>query len=296
MTGSLVDASSALNISVSATSRLLSLLEAELGLTLFSRAKRRLELTEDGDRFYREAEHILRGLDDLTGLSRDIRLQSKDRINLVSAAPVGAGLISPTLARMRNAGIEFECMLNVETRFEIESKVAARAYNIGVISLPVENAILDFAIEPFLEARIGVLMPRDHPLANQTIVSIEQLSDQPFATLAQGQRWRDRLDECFGREGLVPTIGLQTTSTPVIQQLVRDGLGLGLVDLICGRLLPDENLAFVPLADERWITYAAIHPNGPKPVLAEQFVDHMCQFVENERESSSIAARNLRLI
>lgn len=296
MTGSLVDASSSLNVSVSAASRLLSLLEAELGLTLFSRAKRRLELTEEGDRFYRETEHILRGLDDLTGLSRDIRQQSKERLNLVSAAPIATGLISPALAQMHGAGIAFECTLNVETRFEIESKVAGRAYNIGVISLPIENAIIDLAIEPFVEARIGVLMPRGHRLADNATVGIGQLAGEPFATLAKGQRWRERLDDCFGRDGLAPIIGLQTTSTPVIKQLVRDGLGLGLVDLICGRVLPEDNLVFVPLADERWITYAAIHPNGPKPTLAEQFVDTMCQFIEKERLRSPVMADNLRLI
>lgn len=296
MTGSLVEASEALNISVSAASRLLSLLEAELGLTLFSRAKRRLELTDEGDRFYREAEHILRGLDDLTGLSQEIKRQTKDRINLVGAAPLATGLISPTLARMRHAGLQFECVLNVETRFDIESKVAARAYNVGVISLPVENAILDLAIEPFLEARIGVLMPADHALAKRAELTTADLASEGFATLAKGQRWRDRLDECFGREGLSPKISLETTSTPVIRQLVRDGLGLALVDLVCARPVREEGLAFVPLADERWTTYAAIHPDGPKPVLTEHFVDTMCQFIEDERERDPTFAANMRLI
>ena len=295
-TGSLVEASASLNISVSAASRLLSLLEAELGLTLFSRARRRLELTEEGDRFYRQSEHVLRGLDDLTSLSRDIKRQTKDRLSLVSAAPIASGLVSPTLALMRTAGLEFECILNVETRFDIESRVAGRAYNIGIISLPVENAIVDLSVEPFVEARVGVLLPGGHPLAALDKLSLQDLTVQPFVTLYKGQRWRDRLDEYFARDGLLPAIALETTSTTVTRQLVRDGLGLALVDLVCGRLMPEDTLVFRPLAEERWITYAAIHPKGPRPVLAEHFVEGICQFIESERERDALVSGNLRLI
>jgi DNA-binding transcriptional LysR family regulator len=295
-TGSLVEASASLNISVSAASRLLSLLESELGLTLFSRAKRRLELTEEGDRFYRQAEHLLRGLDELTSLSRDIKRQTKERLSLVSAAPLGMGLISPTLGRMRRDGLDFECILNVETRFDIESKVAARAYNIGVVSLPIENAIVDLAVEPFLEAQMGVLMPHDHPLARFDALTLDQLVDQPFATLYKGQRWRDRLDEVFAHDGHLPRIAIETTSTPVIKQLVCDGLGLALVDLICGRPAAGDGLVFRPLAEERWIVYAAIHPKGPRPALAESFVEGMCQFIESECARDPAIAATVRLI
>jgi len=295
-TGSLAQASKELNISVSAASRLLSLLESELKLSLFSRARRRLELTEEGDRFYRQTEHILRGLDELAAVSHDIRRQSSDRLSLVTAAPLAMGLISPTLAAMRAAGLDFECMVNVETRFDIESKVAARAYNFGIISLPIENAIVDLAVEPFLEARLSVLMPADHPLAELDEIAQEALVHASFAALTKGQRWRDRLDVVFEAMGLAPRIAIETTSTPVVKHLVREGLGIALVDRVCGRLIDGERLAMRPLVPERWITYATIHPKGPRQVLAERFVEAMCGFVDRERARDPQIARALRLI
>ena len=51
LTGSLAEASERLNISASAASRLITLLEDELDIQLFSRDRRRLELTEQGDFF-----------------------------------------------------------------------------------------------------------------------------------------------------------------------------------------------------------------------------------------------------
>ena len=294
--GSLAQASKDLNISPSAASRLISLLESELALTLFARHKRRLELTEEGDRFYRETEHILRGLDEIADVARDIRQQTNNRLSLVTAAPLAMGLISPTLALMREGGMDFECIINVETRFDLESKVAARAYNFGIISVPVENAIIELTIEPFLEARMGVLMPENHPLATRATITTEELADQPLVALCKGQRWRDRMDETFATAGLSPALLVETTSTPVVKQLVRDGLGLTIVDRVCGRIIDGEPLVLRPLAQERWITYATIHPRGPRPTLAEEFVRGMRSFVTIECARSQAVAQSMRLI
>ncbi|QDZ09889.1 LysR family transcriptional regulator [Devosia ginsengisoli] len=185
-TGSLAQASQDLNISPSAASRLLSLLEAELKLNLFSRSKRRLELTEEGDRFYRQTEHILRGLDEMELIAAEIRAQTNELLSLVTAAPLAMGLISPSLVLMQQRDEAFDCVINVETRFDLESKVAARAYNVGVISLPIENGILDLTIEPFLETRLGVLMRTDHALAQQADITLDDLARYPIVALTKG--------------------------------------------------------------------------------------------------------------
>lgn len=295
VTGSLAEASQELNISPSAASRLLSLLEAELKLTLFSRDRRRLKLTEEGDRFYRQAEHILRGLDEMDNLAADIRRQSGDLMNLITAAPLAIGLVSPALALMDARGERLECVINVGTRFDLESRVAMRAHNIGMLSLPVENGILDLAVEPFLEARLGVLMRDDHPLAARDEVSAADLAAYPFVALGMGQRWRERLDEVFLAAGLTPVIRLETTATPVVKTLVRDGLGLTVADAVCGRILEGEPLVLRPITPANWITYAIIHPRGPRPRRSADFVRAMRDFAEAERQRCPDLRRMLRL-
>lgn len=92
----------------------------------------------------------------------------------------------------------FICTLNVESRFAIERKVAARSYNLGLISLPVENAIIDLHAIPFLRVRMGVLLPRDHPLASRTTLAASDLANEQFVGLRPRQRRRDRIDEVMG--------------------------------------------------------------------------------------------------
>ena len=72
-TGSLSEAADRLNLSPSAASRLLTQLEGQLSLTLFSRSRRNLELTDEGALFYQQISNTLDGIDEIPLIARDIR-------------------------------------------------------------------------------------------------------------------------------------------------------------------------------------------------------------------------------
>ena len=87
LTGSLADASAALNLSSSAASRVLQQLEFELGIRLFSREKRQLSLTEEGQLFYDQIVNTLIALDEIPTVLRDIKRRTKELLSIVTAAP-----------------------------------------------------------------------------------------------------------------------------------------------------------------------------------------------------------------
>lgn len=296
LTGALSQASERLNVSVSAASRLLSQLEAEVGLTLFSRTKRRLELTEEGELFYRQIANTLLGLEEIQTVSADIRRRTKDWLSVVTAAPLANGLAIPGLARMRADGAAFQCTVNVESRFEIERKVATRGYNLGLISLPVENTIIDLDVVPFLKARMGVLMAEDHPLAGRPSLTIRDIAEENFATLAPGQRWRARTDQLLGEAGFTLKAPFETGSTLVTIEMVRAGLGITVIDRICAKVWPGSGMVLRPLDGDHTITYASVHPRGPRAPLSERFLDAVCASIETLRASDPQAADMLELI
>lgn len=296
LSGSLAEASERLSVSASAASRLLSLLESELGIKLFSREKRQLVLTDDGDIFYRRLVQTLDGLDEIPTLAADIRNRSHRRLSLVTAAPLARTLVSPALALMQSGGWSMQCSLNVETRFDIESKVAARGYNLGLISLPVENAILEVDVEPLLEVGTEVLMPRSHRLAAKASLTVEDIAGERFVSLRPGQRWRDRLDQLLGIVGHKPLVAVETSSSIVALQLVRDQLGITLTDRASVELLPGDEAVLRPLVDTPPVTYAAIHAPGPRAPLATAFLDAISEVIEAQRAADPAAAEMLELI
>jgi len=297
LTGSLNEAARSLNTSTSAASRLIMNLEQDLKLVLFSRTHRRLELTEDGDLFYRGILHTLDALEEIPGLAADIGRRTREWLSIVTAAPIANGLVSPALAQLSADGCEFRCSVSVETRFNIESKVASRSYNLGLISLPVENSIIPLKTVPILKARIGVVVPRDHRLAQRATVAASDLMHEPLIGLKPGQRWRDRADEYLGRTGTLPKFWIETNATPLAISMVREGLGISVIDRICAALLPKDDMAvFRPLEEEHWTTYASLHPQGVHMALAERFLDALAASIEARRAADPACARDLVLL
>lgn len=296
VTGSLSEAASRLNLSPSAASRLLGQLETQLSLTLFSRSRRNLKLTEDGALFYRQIFNTLNGLDEIPLIAQDIQRRARDWLSVVTAAPLASALVVPAIARLRRAGLDFQCTLHVESRFEIESKVAARGYNLGFISLPVENEIIPLDIMPLLRSRLCVLMPRAHRLASKPEIALSELAEEELVTLALGQRWRTRLDEVMGGAGLKPRIVFETGSTLVTVEMVRQGLGLTLIDPVCLPFAAMDGMAMRPLEGDHWTTYASIHAKGPRAELSEVFLDALSAHLDERRDMHPEIAETLYLI
>lgn len=296
LTGSLSEASKKLYMSTSAASRLITILEHEVSLKLFSRRKRKLELTEEGDLFYRSIANTLDGLEAIPTVSEDIRNRSTNWLSVVTSAPLSSSLVSPALAQIKRQTRNFQCSLNVEARFNIESQIAARGYNLGIISLPVENAILNLSIEPFLKARIEVMLHKDHALAHQEQITLEELQSEIFVSLKPHQRWRQRLEEILGAAGSQINIPFETSSTVATMQMIRDGLGISIIDRANARLTQDDTAVIRPLVEERWITYAILYAPGPRTPLSRDFLTAITTHVEQLRAASSHAAASLQLI
>lgn len=270
--GSLAAAAERMHMSQSAASRLIGLLEAELKITLFSRSRRKLVLTLEGEMFYQEVEQVLGGIDEMQQIAADIRHRTTEKFTFVTSPPLGASLAVPAISRMRRAHPGFECRIHVEGRFDIENKVARRRFSLGLISLPVTNAIVELDAEPVFQTRVGVLLPRAHALAGENSIAAAQLAQEPVVTLQGNQLWRRRLDEIYASAGITPHIAIEATSTILVQQLVREGNGISLIDRACLHPVPDAELALRPLVPERWITYGCIYPVQGRPPLADLFL------------------------
>jgi hypothetical protein len=52
----------------------------------------------------------------------------------------------------------------------------------------------------------------------------------------------------------------------------------------------------VPLEGEHWITYASLHPRGPRAPLSERFLDAVTSYIEALRTTDPQAAEMLELI
>ena len=174
-TGHLGEASRALNVSPSALSRTIRLLESRLGRPLFDRVGRRIVLNSDGRRLVTSVRDAMRRIDDeVDGLTRP-----DPRIRISAGALLVRWLLLPTLAALRSRDAEVVPLL-----FEIPT----RSVNEAVLSGTVDIALVDrVTADPNVRAERlgtyanGVFAGRRHPSALERRPTTSQILGHPFA-------------------------------------------------------------------------------------------------------------------
>ncbi len=294
-TGSLASAAQRLGMSPSAASRMIAMLERELKLTLFSRRNRKLDLTEQGRDFMRRSQHILEGVERLTEIASQVRSTEAEPLRLVSTVPLATSLLDPVLARWQSGARAASVLLDIETRFDLESKVAAREYNLGILSLPIENAIVDLDVQPLASARHEIAMAPGHPLCRQDTLSMHELADAEFVALRPGQRWRQRLDALASASSFAPRVLCETGSTTVALDMVRRGLGIALVDRMIAGLENDATLVMRPLEPEIWTEYCLITGRERASPVTRDFSRMLRDWLQERCSDSADLAASLKL-
>ena len=75
----------------------------------------------------------------------------------------------------------------------------------------------------------AVVVPKGHPLTNQSSLSLADVAKEPIVTYVFGFTGRSKLDEAFSAAGLAPNVVFTATDTDVIKTYVRLGLGIGII-------------------------------------------------------------------
>ncbi len=282
--GSLTSAAEQMNLSTAAASRLIGLLESETRLNLFNRSRRRLALTQQGEHFYRETEHILAGFDEIPRIVHDIRSRAQSQLRLITGPRIGQGLLSPALALFRKAHPEVRVSVDLQSRFGLDDTVGARLYDVGIISLPVSHPLVEIENHPLFRVRVEAVLPQGHRLAAQERVTADDLAGEPLVGLWQGQRWRNQIDDFFGAGGVKPHYVVETRSSLMACQLARDGVGVAMLDRVCAQAVDLRGLVMRPIEPERWILFGYVHQaRQPIGVNAAAFLDCVRTVLERLR-------------
>jgi DNA-binding transcriptional LysR family regulator len=216
-----------LNRSLPAVSMQIKQLEGQLGLPLFQRTTRKVELTRDGEQLLVSARKALAELD--AGLS-----------HLQQAAGVQQGHLSiacvPTVASTRlpkilmayaqqHPGITVHVrelanqdLLNAVRRREVD-------FAIGVSS--EREREFDFA--PIFNDEYYALLPKGHRQANRGSIPLRQLARMPLLKLHGSTAFRDHIDRALTNSGLVVGTNYEFMQVTTLVAMAEAGLGVAVL-------------------------------------------------------------------
>jgi DNA-binding transcriptional LysR family regulator len=137
--------------------------EEEVGVKLFDRTTRRVELTEDAVRFKVIADRILRDFDSAIGDLHAISKSQRGHVSIAAAPSMIVHIVKPALAEFRRSYPNITISVRDGGSDKIERAVLDGEVDFGIASRLNNYPELDYV--PLLTDPFGCVFPNDHPLA-----------------------------------------------------------------------------------------------------------------------------------
>ena len=227
--GTLRAAAARMNLSQSAASRLLSLLEQELGVALFLRERRRVVPTARAEALYPEARRILGQVEALALVVADAG--AAPALRVICHPRLLEGLVLPAIAAFAaDGGPERSVRLEATPRRELARRILSGRHDVAVATLPLPG---DAAPDRVLGAvPLGILLPRGHALASRPVLGLADLAGEPYVALDDTTVIRGVVDAALTRRGASLRRAHEVSTGSAAYRLVAAGLGFTFADRV----------------------------------------------------------------
>lgn len=239
-------ASELLAITQPALSHSISKLEEELGVPLFERRGRNIQVSRYGRMF---AESVERALAELEKGKQALEDQANPESGVIRVAYLnilGAELI-PKLIRgfhQQHPKIRFELVQGNHTF--ISGNMESGECDLMISSAKLESD--DYEWVPMVKAPLYVVVPHTHSLARREAVELKVLTGEPFIEVKHYCGLKTTLESCFSRVGFAPTVAYEAEDLMTVAGFVSAGLGLSILPKSSGIML--DGLVWLPIKDE----------------------------------------------
>ena len=275
--GSFTRAAEELLITQPTVSSQVKQLTKSVGLPLFEQIGKRLYLTNAGEELLLTCQDVFEKLNNFEIKVADLKGTKQGQLNL--AVITTAKYFVPRLLGsfcQNYPGIDVA--LKVTNHQEIQQRMSANQDDLYVVSNPDPD--IDLNSQPFLDNPLVVVARKDHPLANQKNIDLQELNDQSFIMREQGSGTREAIVKLLADNDLSVKVKLELGSNEAIKQAIYGGLGISILSEHC--LISEGIAGELTILDfqqfpieRRWfVAYLA----GKKlSVIAETFLDYLLE-------------------
>lgn len=226
--GSAIRAAEVLHLTPPAVSLQIKELEDQVGMPLFDRSARRMQLSTAGEYFLVHARRMLGALKDAEDAMKRLKRVETGRltIGMVSAAKY---FIPQLLTRFHREHQAVDVRLKLGNREQLAAMLSASEVDLCVMGRPPRD--LATRAEPFaMHPHVLVTAP-DHRFAGAEEVPASALANEAFIVREPESGTREALHEYLQQHRVQPTFVMEMASTEAIKQAVMAGLGVSLLSL-----------------------------------------------------------------
>lgn len=244
--GGMSKAAKELHITQPSISQAIAELEKYYGVKLFERLSQKIYLTKEGELMLSFSRHILDSFEQMEKAMNHAVEKSSLRIGC--SVSVGTCLIEEILDEARERIPQCQISVVVANSSEIERAILTNEVDIGIVEGILKNK--DLVITPVCEDELIVVCGKQHPLGRETIVTLDMLQGQDYASRESGSAERNQYEKLFEEAGLQLNRVFCSTNTEAIKNAVIHGRGIA---VFSRRMVKEEvargEMLVIPVCD-----------------------------------------------
>jgi DNA-binding transcriptional LysR family regulator len=223
------EAARRLNISQPPLSQQIQLLEGELGVKLFERTRRQVQLTAAGEMFVQEARMILAQAEHAGKVGERIRQGEVGQLFIGVAGPADADYFVEIMRIFARRHPQVRVVIrNMSTVQQLQA-IQEKRLHAGFVTPPIDHP--DLVFETVLHEPIVIAVPRGHPLAARARVPLTALAAEPVIMFsrAMGPGFFDAITSACRTAGFSLQVRHEVDNLHSAYGLVAAGLGVSFV-------------------------------------------------------------------
>lgn len=210
-------------------SKQVRMLEDELGIQIFERSGKHLtQITVAGHEVIKIAQEILAKVESIRSVAGQYTNPDQGTLHISTTHTQARYALPEVIKGFIKRYPMVSLHMHQGSPAQISESVAKGTSDFAIATEAL-HLYEDLVTLPCYHWNRSVIVPKDHPLATCSMLTVEELAQYPLVTYTFGFTGRSELDAAFSRVGLVPKIVFTATDADVIKTYVRLGLGVGVI-------------------------------------------------------------------
>ncbi|WP_054024592.1 LysR family transcriptional regulator [Bacillus sp. FJAT-28004] len=250
--GSFTQAARKLHVTQPSLSKMVRLLEEDLGVQLLDRSAKQIELTDAGVSILRSAKHIIQSFEDMSSELEEVVTLKKGTLRLGIPPMVGSYFLPSIIEKFLTHYPQIRLQMIEQGGKSLEQDILNGELDFSMVILPVKD-VERYHVLPCINENLRLVVHAEHKLAAQNTIEMIQLESEPFIMFRQDFTIHHLIKEHCVAAGFEPKIVFESSQWDFMTEMIAAKYGVTLLpEGICRQLDP-----------KRFATLSVVQPAIP---------------------------------
>ena len=243
---SFVEAAGRLHLTPSALSETIKALETNVGLRLFDRTTRSVQLTAAGEAFLEPVRSSLGQMEKAVQLMGELQNLERGRVCVIGATSALSCLVAPCLADFARRAPRVQIEMRTSLSMQMLQSLREGDADFCVASIPAGVAD-DVECYPLLMDRFGLVAVSSHPAVQVEEVDLRNVTGVPYVGLITNSLIDVLLAQQHGLSEEIIQPAIRVDGTGSLAAVLLQGVGVSILPALSVHQMELQDLKYCPL-------------------------------------------------